>query len=315
MNLKTKVEPVSTEIHTRASRIYHLANKYTGGSIGITRAAFNSFSDAHGAEGAASIAYFVFFSLIPLLLLLVSITSYFLVDIDAIDQILDLISQEIPLPRDIIESNLRQLVKVRSIGSIIGIIGLAWSASGSFLSLARNINRAWSSANRINVIKGRLLALAIIASLVLLIVIWYAITTIYNYISSLNLPFFDPIALQQTIFWRLSSGALPWVIVFLAFLMLYRYVPNTKVALDEALAGAIPTTITIFLATRLFTWFLSTGLVNFQIIYGSLGTILGFLTWVYITAFIAIMGAHISSAISAARFARQQADSAQSDTT
>lgn len=313
MNLKTKVDPVSSELHTKASRIYHIANKYTGGSIGIIRTAFNSFSDAHGAEGAASVAYFVFFSLIPLLLLLVSITSYFLVDIDAIDQILDILTQETPLPRDLIESNLRQLVKVRSIGSIIGIIGLAWSASGSFLSLARNINRAWSSANRINVIQGRLVALAIIASLVLMIVIWYGVTTIYNYISTLDIPFINTIALQQTIFWRLSSGALPWVIVFLAFFMLYRWVPNTKVALDEALAGAVPTTIVIFIATRLFTWFLSTGMVNFQLIYGSLGTLLGFLTWVYITAFIAIMGAHICSAVSTTRIARQQAESQQPD--
>lgn len=306
MNLKTKIEPISSQIHTKLSKSYRKANKYTGGSIGIMRIAFNSFSDAHGAEGAAAVAYFVFFSLIPLLLLLVSIAGFFLVDIDAIDQILDIVSDEIPLPRELIENNLRQLLNARNIGGIVAIIGLAWSASGSFLSLARNINRAWSRANRLNVVQGRLFALAIIAALVILLIIWYAATNIFNYVSTLLLPYIGEIEFQQTSFWQLSTGATPWVIVFFAFFVLYKWIPNTKVFWAEALAGAIPATITIFIATRLFTWFLSTGIVNFQIIYGSLGTLLGFLTWVYITAFIAIMGAHISSAVASERIRRKK---------
>lgn len=295
--MKVSNDLVNKELKTRVSSTYQWANKRSGGALAIFRRAFTSFSDVHGAEGAASVAYFAFFSFIPLLLLLASIAGFLLVDIDAIGEMLDFISQDVPIPRELIESNLRQLMRARNIGSIIGVIGLVWSASGSFISLTRNINRAWSKANRLNFVQGRLIALAIVAALVIAIVIWYAITNIVNYISSLNLPFIQEIAIQQTIFWRLSSSALPWLFVFLAFITLYRWVPNTSVRWSEAFWGALTASIAIYIATKGFTLFLRSGVVNFQLIYGSLGTILAFLTWVYITAFIAIMGAHISSSI------------------
>lgn len=295
--IKVSNHLVNKEVKTKLSTTYQWANKRSGGTLAILRRAFDSFSDAHGAEGAASIAYFAFFSLIPLLLLMASIAGFLLVDVDAISELLDFISQEIPIPYELIESNLRQLMRARNIGSIIGVIGLVWSASGSFISLTRNINRAWSKANRLNFVQGRLIALAIVAALVIAIAIWYAFTNIVNYILSFNLPFIKEIALQQTLFWRLSSSALPWLFVFLAFITLYRWVPNIKVRWREAFWGAVAALVAIYIATKGFTLFLSSGVVNFQIIYGSLGTILAFLTWVYISAFIAIMGAHISSSI------------------
>jgi len=293
--MKIRENSLGIDIKTKILDMYHRADKNTGQTLSIFSNAFNGFSLVNGAEGAASVAYFVFFSMIPLLLLLVSIAGYLLADVDAISQILDILTEQFPFPRELIENNLRQLYAARNIGGIIGIIGLAWSASSSFISLARNINRAWRSARRLNFIQGRLLALAIIAILVLLIIIWYAITSIVNYIYSLDLPYLGEIKLQQTTFWRLSTGAIPWIIVFLSFLVLYKWVPNTRVRWRESLSGAAPATLAIFITTKVFTWFLSTGFVNFRLIYGSLGTILGFLTWVYITAFIAILGAHICS--------------------
>lgn len=299
--MKINTSSVIESFQSKLSHTYEIANKYTGGVVGIFNHALKSFSEAYGSEGAASIAYFVFFSLIPLLLLLVSIAGFFLVDIDAIDQILDVLSHEIPLPRELIENNLRQLYDARSITGIIGLIGLAWSASGSFLSLARNINRAWPDAKFLNVIQGRLFALAIIFGLITAMILWNSTTTVVNNISRIEVPIMGEIALQQTLFWNLSSGAIPWIVICIAFITFYRLVPNTKVRWVEAFWGAIATTVGIYIATRVFTWVLSTGLINFQLLYGSLGTLLAFLSWVYITAFIAIFGAHISSAVAATK--------------
>lgn len=295
--MKDSINLVDKKIKTRLANTYQWLNQRSGGMLAIMRGAIDSFSDVQGAEGAASISYFVFFSLIPLLLLLVSIVGFLLVDVDAIDKFLNLLSENIPLPRDWIENNLSQLMQARNIGGIVAGIGLVWSASGSFISLCRNINRAWPKANRLNFIQGRLIALAIVAALVIMIIIWYATTNLVNYVISLQLPFIQEIEIQRTLFWKLSSSALPWLFVFLALLTLYRWVPNTKVRWNEAFWGAISVSISIYIATQGFTWFLQSGVVNYQLIYGSLGTILAFLTWVYITAFIVIMGAHISSSI------------------
>jgi membrane protein len=73
--------------------------------------------------------------------------------------------------------------------------------------------------------------------------------------------------------------------------------PNTKVKWSEALWGAAIASILINLATRIFTWFLGSGMAAFEVIYGSLGAGLALVTWVYVCAVIVLIGAHISAAV------------------
>ncbi|MDO9547002.1 MAG: YhjD/YihY/BrkB family envelope integrity protein, partial [Pelolinea sp.] len=50
-------------------------------------------------------------------------------------------------------------------------------------------------------------------------------------------------------------------------------------------------------ATRLFTWLIQGGLVQYELIYGSLGTLAGLLFWLYLISLITIFGAHLSAVI------------------
>ena len=61
--------------------------------------------------------------------------------------------------------------------------------------------------------------------------------------------------------------------------------------------GAAIASILINLATRIFTWFLSSGMASFEVIYGSLGAGFALVTWVYVCAFLILVGAHISAAV------------------
>jgi membrane protein len=54
-----------------------------------------------------------------------------------------------------------------------------------------------------------------------------------------------------------------------------------------------------FIATSGFSWYLRSGrgLTNYNLVYGSLGTIVALMFWIYLISLIILIGAHLSSSI------------------
>lgn len=85
---------------------------------------------------------------------------------------------------------------------------------------------------------------------------------------------------------------LPWLFELLAFLLLYLVMPNVRVALVHALVGAFVASLLFELIKSGFTFYI----VNFnsyEIIYGALSTLPIFLLWVYLSWFVALVGAEV----------------------
>ncbi len=285
------------KIRTTIQSVFQRVNHRSGGVVDIILTAGKSFDKQHGAEAAASISYYSLFSMFPLLLFLVSILGFFINKIGAPIEIAELITQAIPISRDLVYNNLIQILNARSLGGIIGIIGLMWAASSVFITVSRNINRAWSDASVRNVIQNRLVAFTMIVILLVLTGGWIASTILFSLVPKIVIPFFGEIDIFQTQTWNYLSNLLPWSLAFLILLGLYFWIPNTQVKWKEAFWGALTASIALNLATRVFTWLMSSGFATFDILYGSLGTALALLTWVYISALIILIGAHLSSAI------------------
>jgi membrane protein len=285
------------KIRTTIQSVYQSVNHRSGGVVDIILTAGKSFDEQHGAEAAASISYYSLFSMFPLLLFLVSILGFFINEIGAPIEIAELITQAIPISRDLVYNNLIQILNARSLGGIIGLIGLMWAASSVFITVSRNINRAWSDASIRNVIQNRLVAFTMIVILLVLTGGWIASTILFSLVPKIVIPFFGEIDIFQTQTWNYLSNLLPWSLAFLILLGLYFWIPNTQVKWKEAFWGALTASIALNLATRVFTWLMSSGFATFDILYGSLGTALALLTWVYISALIILIGAHLSSAI------------------
>ncbi len=51
------------------------------------------------------------------------------------------------------------------------------------------------------------------------------------------------------------------------------------------------------LATRALTWALSEGFTNFELIYGSLSSIIALMLWMYLSGYIIFWGAHLTYAV------------------
>lgn len=276
---------------------YDWANDRTGGIVEIIITAARSYEQERGALNAASIAYLAIFSFFPLVLFLVSVLGFVLNQIGSPEEIAKFITDALPVSGDLVYNNLVQILNARSISGIIGLVGLIWAASSVFTATSLNINRAWTIAPRRNIFQHRFFALIMIFTLLLFTAGWIFSHVMLSLIPNIVFPFIGQINIFDTSIWEFIGKWLPWVLGFFILFGLYYLIPNMKVAIREAFWGAIIASVMINLATRLFTWFIGSGLASFEVIYGSLGAGFALVTWVYLCAAIVIIGAHISASI------------------
>jgi membrane protein len=278
---------------------YQGLDRATGGVPWILRRTFESFGQARGSEAAAGLAYYALFSLFPLTLSLVAIGSFVLERQQAVQQTIRLITQAIPVSQSLIVDNVQQVVDLRGTLGLIGLVGTLWSATGFFTILTRNVNRAWPRATERGFWARRLIALAMIAVLFGLLVVSLLSTTALNVLSGLRVPLLDSATIYDTPLWAVLSTLVPWLFTLVLFVALYRWVPNTQVPRGAALWPAVIVSAVWQIGAGIFSWYVSSGLAPYQVVYGSLGTIIALIFWIYLSSWLILFGAHLGAAIAA----------------
>jgi membrane protein len=299
----------------RARSLYLWADGFSRGSLGISTQALRSFTEARASEAAAAIAYYALFSLFPLLIILVVASSSLLQNQNVQVQIINLVSEVLPpgeelareslqrilelgsLPpaQEILKENVQQVMKLRIPVGIVAAVGLLWASTSVFTALALNIDRAWRGAARRNYLKWRLLGLAMAGGLMAgLLVVSLFLAGLFGLLSRIpggNAPIYE------AWFLKALSDLVPMLLVFLISFVLYLWAPNTDVKRSEAGWGALVATIGWTVSKMAFSWYLEIWLARHQLVYGSLGTVVALMLWVYLSGMIVLYGAHLSAAI------------------
>jgi membrane protein len=291
----------------RLKAIYEAANRLSGGRLDIVRDALDSFARARGSEAAAGMAYYAIFSLFPLLLALVAGGSFVLDRQTVMDRVISLASRVFPVSLQLITQNLQQIIKLRGPVGLVGLVGAIWSGSGVFTVLSQNVNRAWTDAAPRNLLQDRLLALGMIGGIVLLLLLSLAATALSGILSQLQIPLGGGVSIYDTALWTVASFLIPWSFVFLLFVMVYRWLPNEEVPWSAALWGGLVAAMAWQIAVRAFAFYVSSGLARYQVVYGSLGTIVALMFWIYVASWITFFGAHLSAAINSYKRGRPEA--------
>ena len=302
---KEQISACRTRLSRQALAAYRHGNRLSGGILGIIRDTIQSFSQARGSEAAASMAYYTLFSLFPLLLALVAAGSYLLDRQQVFQQVVDLVSNAFPISQNLIEENLMQVLRLRGAVGLIGLVVAIWSASGVFTILTRNINRAWTEAEPRGFLQNRLVALGMVGSLAVLLVISLLASTALNVLSRSQVSLLDIQSLYGTAAWTALSDVVPWLLIFVLFLALYRWVPNEEVPWKAAFWAALVVALAWEIVANVFAWYVSSGLAKYQIVYGSLGTVVALMFWIYLSSWVILFGAHLSAAV--ARHANRSA--------
>jgi membrane protein len=291
-------ERAKKNLKVKAQARYRLINRLSQGTLAIIIEAVRSFYHARALEGAAAIAYYALFSLFPLLFFVVAIGSSVLKNQQVQQQVLAFVTESLPTAKDLVQKNMEHMLEIRGTVGIVGTIGLVWAATGVFNALTHNINRAWRDAGKHNFLRGRLMALAIAGSMIALLwILSMFFTTIFNLLPQLSVPLLGDVSFYKTWLWLIMSRVIPWLLMYMTFLLLYWWIPNTEVRWSEANWGAIVATVAWEINRAGFIWYLNSGLARYQLIYGSLGAVVALMLWIYLSSLIALFGAHLGAAI------------------
>jgi membrane protein len=272
-------------------------DRLTGGALSVLQDALQHFARARAPEAAAAMAYYALLSLFPLMLVLVAVSSFFLGREQVQREAISLITQALPISEELIARNIQQVLRLRGTVGIAGLLGALWSATGVFTVLVRHINLAWSDAELRSFLEKRLVGLVVVTTLAVLLVLSLLSSAAFDLLAQFQVPLAGGVAIYETPLWDLLSALVPALATFLMFLAFYRWVPNTRVRWRAACWGALVATLGWRVAIEGFTCYIRTGLVDFELVYGSLAIVVVLLVWIYLTGLIALLGAHVGAAV------------------
>lgn len=285
-------------ITEKIRRFYLKVNGYTGGWLGVMRHAITNLSYNRGAEASASLAYYALFSIFPVLLVIVSAGSVFLEQELVKTKLLEAVMSFLPISAITVNDHINTVFKVRGAVTTFALVSLLWSGSNVFEKIVININRAFPRGKNPGFIQSRVIALAMILALVVLFILSLAGNTVIGLLPALQKAQAAGSSLLDSPALTWLSWLLPLVMKFVLFFGLYTWLPRKITTLMRArVIAAIVAAVLWELVTRLLTWAVGSGLANYQLVYGSLGSIIALLFWLYWTGFILFFGAHLANAI------------------
>jgi len=253
----------------------------------IYRTALES-SNHDATQRAAGVAYYAMLSIFPLLLGLIAIFGFFLPSINLQDELLKFVGQNIPGATNILKQNIAEIIKLRGVMSVLSIILLFWSASTMFSSISLAINRAWDIRVYRSFFIRKASELGMAISLGILFLLSLGASTMIGVLhGALNLPASDFLIVN------LSSRLVAFLLMLAVFLLLYKFIPNTKTYWRYVWPGALLAAILFEIARTLFIFYLE-NFGNYELIYGSITSIIALLVWIYYSALILILGAEFT---------------------
>ena len=251
------------------------------------------------AMRAAAISYFGLISFFPLVLVLIIVISYFLEVPVAQKQVLDIILTSAPTAGDLVRGNMEQILRYRNTVGLVAVAGFFWSASAVFSTIDLALNRIWDVEVLRSYWRSKLLAILVVIAIGGLSMASMLTTASVNLFRGVLLPFLSSQFDVSLGPWRMVVLSIPYLTNFLLFMFVYGVFPHTRVNWLHIWPGALLAAIVWEQAKTLFTDYLAT-FGSYNLVYGSVGTIIALMVWFYLSASILLMGAEISAAYSQA---------------
>lgn len=251
-------------------------------------------------QAAAALAYHVLFSIFPFAILLVSIAGLVLRDESRRDRLVDWMLEQFPLSGSAADDLARAVDGVASPASLAGfvaIVGVLWSASGMIGAIRSTIARIWGASGERHFVAAKGLDLAVAFGMALFVLAAFGLTVAVQALAGIAADLADGIGLPaaEEVSGRLLQLAASIAIAFLAILVVYRLFPPVEVRLRDVWPAALFAAVALQVATIGFGLYLQ-HLADFNVVYGSIGAVIGFLLFVYLAGVLLFFGAEVAAA-------------------
>jgi membrane protein len=260
----------------------------------VLRQAVLGFLQHEALQNAGSMAYFSILSVFQLLVLGVVVLSYFVGEGEAREFIIEQIRAGSPLDAGTIGSILDAIIESRGGISLFGLIFLIWGALGVFSAVNQGVSRAFSVGVPRPFWQDKLIGLLLMTITGLLGVASMVIGIVTGIVQSAA---GDVVAGIPGGYLALSTigFVLPLLLIFVAFLVLYRVVPNRPVTFGEVWPGAVVATLLWTMLRIGFTYY-ATNIANYDTAFGPISAAISLLVFLYFASVIVLLGAEVARA-------------------
>jgi len=243
---------------------------------------------------AAGVTYYVLLALFPALTAFVSLYGLF-ADPATVNAHLQLLSGIVPAGgMALIDEQLTRLATSREsalgLALLISMAIALWSASAGIKALFEAMNIAYDEAEKRNFFVLNALALAFTLGGVVAAIVMIGVVVVLPLVLGL-------IGFGEGFEWvvQIAGYVVLLAILFAGISALYRYGPSRNQAKWRWVTpGAVLAVMVIMIVSLLFSWY-AANFANYDRTYGSLGALIGLLTWMWISVSIVIVGAELNS--------------------
>ncbi len=256
---------------------------------------------------AAALSYYTLFSLTPLLLLALAIASRLLREANVQELIINLLNDFSPdiatfVSGLLLRNDVQEISSAQDLSSLIAAIIstaiLFWGATGVFNHLKRALNTIWGVEPELPTglhgvlyfIQTRGLASLMVLGVGFLFVAAFVLNTVLTTLDQIFIQWFPELAgeLDST----LITFILSWAVPAIAFAIIFKALPDARVAWRDVWLGAGVTAVLFALGNygiRIFLRFSGASSA-----YGAAGSLVVVLLWIYYSAQIFFYGAEFT---------------------
>jgi len=245
---------------------------------------------------AAQLAYYLIFAVFPFLLFLATLLGYLPIP-NLMDRIMASLAQLLPGEAvTLLQDNIRQLVTDQKGGLLsFGILAALWTSSSAVTAIMDALNRAYDVAEGRPVWKVRGTAILLTMGLSLFILL------------SMVLLIFGPqlggwIAAQVGLgtAFEVAWNILRWPVIvgllIVAMAIVYYVAPDVEQQWKWITPGSVVAVLGTIVVSLGFSFYVN-NFGSYNKTYGSIGAVIVFLTWLYLTGLMILVGGEINAEI------------------
>jgi membrane protein len=247
---------------------------------------------------AAALSFYTFFSLPALLTLLLTLTGRLTdparVQQAIIGQVGGMVGSSGADQVTTIIGHAHLTSNSATLATVLSLLALAFGATTAFAQLQAALNRAWGvkpdpRRNQIWVfLVKRVFSFGVVITVAFLLLVSLALSTVFEAISA---RVYGGLGLSA-IMLQVVTTAVGFVLIAALFSVMYRYLPDARIAWRDVRAGAIMTAFLFMLGKTVIGLYL--GRSDPGSVYGVAGSLAVVLIWVYYTSMIVLLGAEFT---------------------
>lgn len=265
----------------------------------VLKQCFNGFIDDKIMKLSASLAYYTIFSMGPLLIVIIYLCSIFFgreaIEGTIYGQIEGFVGSDTA-------KQLQEIIKNASLGdkgkaaAIVGVITLLIGATTVFAEIQDSINDIWGIKPKpkkgwLKLLVNRLLSFSVIISLGFLLLVSLGISSLVEALSERLANAFPDVTV---IIFYIFNLVLSFAVISTLFAVIFKVLPDAKIKWRDVISGSFATAFLFMLGKFAISFYISKSDIGST--YGTAGSLVVLLLWVYYSSIILYFGAEFTKA-------------------